>query len=58
MPAGLYLEWQAFDAVESLNPAGVILQGMSGKKSGPTPWQAQKAKMLQHAALVKGRKKK
>jgi hypothetical protein len=57
MPAKLYLEWRAFDAIEPLNPAGIILEGLAGKKqSGTTPWMEQKAKLLQHIALVKGKK--
>jgi hypothetical protein len=60
MSAEQYMEWQEFDLIEPINPAGMILFGLSGKKPGTksgSSWQAQKAKLLQHAALVKGKKR-
>jgi len=52
----------AFDSIEPLDAAGVILRGLSGSgsSSGPPPapsksWQVQKAKMIQHINLVKGK---
>lgn len=58
MPADLYREWMEFDAVEPLNPTGIIMRGLFGGKERPrsSSWQLQKQKFLQHIALF-GKKK-
>jgi len=56
IPADLYTEWMAFDLMEPLNPAGMILKGLGGESKPAPQWQAQKAKLLQHIAITKGGK--
>jgi hypothetical protein len=61
IPADLYLEWQAFDAIEPINQGDSILMRLFGSgKSTPAvsgaPWQAQKASMMQYINLTKAKK--
>ncbi len=56
LPSDLYLEWMAYDLIEPIDAAGVILKGLSGPEkphsSGPVPWQVQKAKMIAYGKLI------
>lgn len=52
-----YLEWMAFDVIEPLNIADLVMMrmfGTRGRAPGGTSWQAQKAKLLQHISMIKG----
>lgn len=56
LPGDVYQEWKAFDYLESLNPAGVIMKGLAGGgKKKETSWQVQKQKFLNHIAIMGGR---
>jgi hypothetical protein len=59
MPADQYEEWKAYDQLEPLDPAGIILDGLTkiGKKPSVS-WQVQKAKFLSHIAVMKESKGK
>lgn len=59
------MEWRAFDLIEPLDAAGVILRGLAGSGSGGTSvpshsatpsWMSQKAAMIQYFNLF-GKKK-
>ena len=56
IPSDLYGEWLAFDHIEPLDPAGMILKGLSGgeKKQQETPdqsWRTLKQNMMQHIKI-------
>jgi hypothetical protein len=52
----------AYDLIEPLNPAGMILKGLSGGKQPANTkpsagnWRQFENNMLQHTAIVKGKK--
>ena len=57
------MEWLAFDFIEPINPAGMILRGLAGPSKSSQPqqampaWKIQKNQMLSHFAMF-GKKKK
>jgi hypothetical protein len=56
MPADLYREWEAYDQLEPLDAAGIILQGLTNMGKRPSvPWQVQKEKLLHHIAIMKAK---
>ena len=53
------MEWVAFDALEPLDPAGMILKGLSGggnKGNAPADnsWRTMKHNMMKHMQIAQG----
>jgi hypothetical protein len=55
IPAAMFAEWQAYDSLEPIDPAGAILRGLSGggkQEAAENPaqtWEDHYALMSKHA---------